>query len=248
MTADPQAEAEAQTQAQRPQPQPVPPPSAIITDIEGTTTPIAFVRDVLFPYARARLPELLATAGDPTAADPEIAAALAELDRLAPGRDRLATLQAWMDADAKVTPLKTLQGLIWRQGYRSGAIAGELYPDVAPALRRWARAGLRLYVYSSGSEEAQRLLFGHSVAGDLTPLFAGFFDTRVGGKREPASYRSIAAGIGLPAAELLFLSDTEAELDAATAAGLRTCQLLRAPDGTLPSPRHRTAADFTTIL
>ena len=219
------------------------PIAAIVTDIEGTTSRIAFVRDVLFPFARARLPALLEARAD----DPAVQAELAEITRLAPEQDPLAVLLGWMDQDAKITPLKTLQGLIWREGYLSGDLKGDLYPDVAPALRRWAAAGLRLYVYSSGSVDAQKLIFGHSVAGDLTRAFTGFFDTRVGAKREPESYRHIAAGIFLPPAEILFLSDIEAELDAAAAAGLRSCQLVRAEDGTAASERHQTAHDFREV-
>jgi enolase-phosphatase E1 len=212
------------------------PPAAVITDIEGTTTPISFVRDTLFPYARARLEAALSR--------PEAAAIVAEVERMVPGRPALATLNRWMDEDAKVTPLKSLQGLIWDAGYADGSLRGALYPDVTPALRRWARSGLKLYVYSSGSVAAQKLLFGHSVDGDLTGLFAGFFDTNVGHKREPESYDRLCIGINVPPAEVLFLSDVEAELDAASSAGLRTCQLVRAEDGTLASERHAVAADF----
>ena len=217
-------------------------PAAILTDIEGTTTPIAFVRDVLFPFARARLPALLERAGEPA-----IAEALAQTAALSGGRPALDALLAWMDEDAKVTPLKTLQGLIWGEGYRTGALKGRLYPDAAEALRRWHAAGLRLYVYSSGSEAAQRLIFGYSDAGDLAVLFSGFFDTSAGAKRDAASYTAIARAIGLPAGEILFLSDSEAELDAALAAGLATCQLVRPEDATIASSRHPTAATFAGV-
>lgn len=205
---------------------------AVVTDIEGTTSSIAFVKDVLFPYARERLADYVA-AGGPELAD-------------VPGPDRLATLRGWMEADAKVTALKAIQGRIWRAGFESGAIRGHLYPDTAPALRRWAGRGLRLYVYSSGSEDAQRLLFGHSEAGDLTGLFAGFFDTRVGAKRAADSYRAITRATGLPADTMLFLSDAAAELDAAGQAGLLTCQLLRPADGATPGA-HPQAADFDEV-
>ena len=219
------------------------PIAAVLTDIEGTTTPIAFVRDTLFPFARARLPGFLAGHGH----EPDVAAELAEVVRLAPGVQPLDALLKWMDQDAKVTPLKALQGMIWADGYASGALQGDLYPDVAPCLRRWSAGGTRLFVYSSGSVEAQRLIFRHSVAGDLAPVFAGFFDTRIGGKREAASYDRIAIGIGVPAAEVLFLSDTEAELDAAAAAGLRTCQVVRPEDDTQPLQTHPVASDFASV-
>jgi enolase-phosphatase E1 len=217
--------------------------AAVVTDIEGTTTPIAFVHRVLFPYARERLPGFLAA----QSAHPEVAAALAEVQHLAPDQAPLDTLLGWMDRDEKVTPLKALQGLIWDEGYRSGVLRSDLYPDVAPALRRWAGGGVRLAVYSSGSEAAQRLLFAHTPDGDLTGWFSGFFDTRVGAKRDAGSYHSIAAALHLPAAELLFLSDIEAELDAASAAGWQTCQLMRAHDGTAPSQRHAVAVDFSVV-
>ena len=218
-------------------------PACIVTDIEGTTTRIAFVHDVLFPYARVRMPEFLRA----HAARADVAAALAEVERLAPGADRLATLVDWMDADAKIAPLKTLQGLIWAEGYADGSLKGELYPDVAPALRRWHAAGVRLYVYSSGSVAAQKLLFRYSVAGDLEGLFSGFFDTGVGGKRESASYAAIVRAICAPAGGVLFLSDVAQELNAAAVAGLRTCQIVRPEDGTIADALHAQAANFDAV-
>jgi len=218
-------------------------PAAVVTDIEGTTTRISFVHDVLFAYARARLPAFL----EAHATREAVRAALAEVAVLAPEMAPLAALQAWMDADAKVTPLKTLQGLIWSEGYRRGDLRSEVYDDVVPALRRWHAAGVRLYVYSSGSEAAQRLLFGHLPQGDVTALFSGFFDTRVGPKRDFASYAAIASAAGLAAADMLFLSDIGAELDAAAAAGWRTCQVVRAADGTRPAAGHAQAADFDVV-
>lgn len=215
------------------------PPAAVITDIEGTTTPIAFVRDTLFPYARVRLPAFATTL--------QAAPYLAEVAAMAPDRPPLETLLRWMDEDAKLAPLKAMQGLIWEQGYVDGTLKGALYPDVGPSLRRWMKAGIRLYVYSSGSVAAQKLLFGHSVEGDLLSLFAGFFDTHIGPKREPESYDRLCIGINVPPHEVLFLSDVEAELDAASSAGLRTCQLVRAQDGTVASDRHQLAADFPAV-
>jgi enolase-phosphatase E1 len=215
------------------------PPAAILTDIEGTTTPIAFVHDVLFPYARARMAGWCAVRMD----DPVIG----EVARLAPHAPIVETLLGWMDRDEKITPLKTIQGMIWAEGYAKGEIKGDLYPDVPPALRRWAKAGLRLFVYSSGSEAAQRQIFGHAEAGDMTPLFQGFFDTRVGPKRVAQSYLDICRGANVSPAEFLFLSDVETELDAAAEAGLRTCQLVRPADGTAASARHQVAADFAQV-
>jgi enolase-phosphatase E1 len=212
---------------------------AVLTDIEGTTSAIAFVKDTLFPFAESALDGFL----DAHGADPAVAALLAEV----PGPDRRATLRGWMRDDVKATPLKALQGMIWRAGFEDGRLRGHLWPDVAPCLRGWHAAGIRLAVYSSGSEEAQRLLFRHAAAGNLEPLFGGFFDTRVGAKREAGSYVAIAAALGLPPGAILFLSDVAEELDAAAVAGLLTCQLVRAADGTHPSGRHVEAPDFPTV-
>lgn len=219
------------------------PPKLVLTDIEGTTTAIAFVHNTLFPFVAQALPEFLAV----HQGVPEVAAVLADVAAAEPGLPPLATLQGWMARDAKVTPLKALQGIMWRQGYADGRLRGHLWPDVAPALRAWHAAGTRLAVYSSGSEEAQRLLFGFSEAGDLAPLFDGFFDTRMGLKREAASYRHIAEALGLPAGEILFLSDVAEELDAAAQAGMPGCQLVRPEDGTKASGRHPQARDFTEV-
>jgi enolase-phosphatase E1 len=143
--------------------------------------------------------------------------------------------------------LKTLQGLIWEDGYRAGAIKGHVYADAARRLRVWAKSGVALYVYSSGSVAAQKLLFGHSVEGDLTPLFSGYFDTRIGPKKESQSYRALAAAIGRPAAAILFMSDSAEELDAAVRAGVKTVQLVRPEDGTTPSRSHPIATSFDDI-
>jgi len=188
---------------------------AILTDIEGTTSSIAFVAETLFPYARAALPAYVAAHGR------ELAPLLDEVRAVEPG-DPVATLQRWIDEDRKATPLKTIQGRIWAEGYANGAFKGHVYPDAADALRRWSAAGYRLYVYSSGSVQAQQLIFHHSDQGDLEPLFSGWFDTTSGPKREAASYARITATIGEAADAILFLSDVQAELDAAAAAGLRT--------------------------
>jgi enolase-phosphatase E1 len=213
--------------------------STVLTDIEGTTSAIAFVKDTLFPFALEALDGFL----DAHGAEPEVAAIMADV----PGPDRRATLRGWMAGDVKATPLKALQGLIWRAGFEDGRLRGHLWPDVAPCLRAWHAAGIGLAVYSSGSVEAQRLLFRHSLAGDLEPLFGGFFDTRMGHKREAASYAAIAAALGGSPGALLFLSDVAEELDAARAAGMQACQLVRAGDGTAPCDRHPMAADFPAV-
>ena len=217
-------------------------PDAVLTDIEGTLTSIRFMHRVLFPHARKALPALVARTDDPA-----VQAALDEVARLAPGEDPLPRLLGWMDDDLKITPLKVLQGITWRDGYQSGLLRGELYPDVAPALQRWHAAGTRLSVYSSGSEEAQRLLFGYSDAGDLGGLFEHFFDTRVGLKRDPTSYAGIAGTIGLAPGQILFLSDVTAELDAAADSGFVVCHLVRPEDGAAAGTVHPVAADFDEV-
>ncbi|MBN3082602.1 acireductone synthase [Pectobacterium polaris] len=219
---------------------------AIVTDIEGTTSDIRFVHSVLFPYARERLAYTVRQHGS----DPEIAQALNALRQElgqpdADSETLIAALNQFMDEDRKSTALKQLQGIIWRAGYRNGDFQGHLYPEVAAQLAAWQQQGLRLYVYSSGSVEAQQLLFGYSNAGDLRPLFSDYFDTRVGAKRETDSYRTIAQAIGLPAEQLLFLSDIRQELDAAQEAGWHTCQLIR--DDADNVSRHRQVARFDQI-
>ncbi|MEQ9899727.1 acireductone synthase [Pectobacterium punjabense] len=220
--------------------------NAIVTDIEGTTSDIRFVHRVLFPYARERLADTVQQHGS----DPEIAQALNALRQELgqPDADSdvlIAALHQFMDEDRKSTALKQLQGIIWRAGYRNGDFQGHLYPEVAKQLAAWQQQGLRLYVYSSGSVEAQQLLFGYSNAGDLRALFSDYFDTRVGAKRETNSYRTIAQAIGLPAEQLLFLSDIRQELDAAQEAGWHTCQLIR--DDADSVSRHRQVARFDQI-
>lgn len=219
---------------------------AILTDIEGTTSSLSFVKDVLFPYSRARLADFVRV----HAHEPAVRAQLNEVAKIV-GRglsddEAIAELTAWIDADKKATPLKALQGLIWEAGYREGAYRGHVYGDVARQLRAWKERGLKLYVFSSGSALAQKLLFGHTAFGDLTPLFSDYFDTTVGQKRDPASYRAIAEKIGLPAAEILFLSDVREELDAARAAGMQTAQVLR--EGVTPAVGHAQTKTFNDIV
>jgi enolase-phosphatase E1 len=185
--------------------------SAVVTDIEGTTGSIAFVHKVLFPYARARLPGFIARHGGEVAATLDtVRAAEGDLDDDA----LVALLRRWIDEDRKAPALKTLQGLIWREGYESGDLVGHVYDDAVRMLRRWREQGLSLYVYSSGSVAAQKLLFGHSAAGDLTPLFGGYFDLAVGPKTSADSYRRIAEALAADAGTILFLSDSAPEISA----------------------------------
>ena len=205
---------------------------AVLVDIEGTTSTIAFVHDVLFPYADEHLDAYVAAhRAEPAVAEAlRDAAQLAGLEPDAGDAAVLACLHAWIAEDRKATPLKALQGLIWAEGFERAGLRAHVYPDAAAGLRRWHDAGLLLYVYSSGSVEAQRVLFANSVHGDLATLFSGNFDTTVGSKREAASYRVIADIIGRAPEDVVFLSDVDAELDAARAAGMQTVRLLRPAD------------------
>lgn len=225
---------------------------AILTDIEGTTSSISFVRDVLFPYARRALPGFVQSRGQEPAVRKWLDAVAAENGAMCSDAMIAEVLQGWIDEDRKHTALKALQGMIWADGYRNGEYTAHVYADAPPALAQWRAAGLPLYVYSSGSVASQRLFFGYSDAGDLTGLFNGWFDTEIGGKREAGSYRRIAEAIGIDASGILFLSDIVEELDAAREAGLSTVLVDRRND--YPQPRtgdathgHRRVESFDAI-
>ncbi|HTZ56374.1 MAG TPA: acireductone synthase [Candidatus Acidoferrum sp.] len=221
---------------------------AALIDIEGTVGSIAFVRDVLFPYASERMDEYVTSHRDEPAVREVLDQTAAESGASRENEPALlAALHDWSNRDVKVTPLKALQGMIWIDGYTSSGLRGHLYPDAIDALRRFHDGGVALYVYSSGSVAAQKLLFGNSVAGDLLPLFAGFFDTTIGGKREVTSYERILGEIGAAPNETIFFSDNEAELDAALDAGIQTVQLARPQDLTVPTTRHASVESFAPI-
>ena len=209
-------------------------PRVILTDIEGTTSSISFVKNVLFPYARKALPGFIATHGNEPDVRRWLDAVATEIGGACQDSLVAETLQGWIDQDRKHTALKALQGKIWETGYRNGDYKAHFYPEVAAVLKGWHAAGLPLYVYSSGSVAAQKQFFGFSDAGDLTALVSGWFDTEIGGKREAESYRRIVDAIGVPAGEILFLSDVVEELDAARDAGLQTRLLDRLDDYPLP--------------
>lgn len=221
---------------------------AIVTDIEGTTSSISFVKDVLFPYARKRLPAYIETHGDRPEVQHWLHEAAKEADIVEASRQEiLDMLLRWIDEDRKSTALKALQGMIWQDGYEAGEYCAHMYPEVSARLHAWRGEGLHLYVYSSGSVPAQKLFFRYSEAGDLSPLFSGYFDTETGPKREQVSYQRIVAAIGELPEHVLFLSDVVEELDAARAAGLRTGWLLRPPLEVPPAPKHPAYASFDAI-
>lgn len=218
---------------------------AIITDIEGTTSSLSFVKDVLFPYAREHLAEFVAQHRD----EARVRELLQQADIEAGGGlsddELVAQLLRWIDEDKKASALKSLQGLIWEHGYTNGDFTGHIYADAVEQLKVWQQQGIRLFVYSSGSVYAQKLLFAHTAYGDLTPLFESYFDTHIGHKREAASYQQILQQLQLPADECLFLSDIKEELDAAKSAGMQTRWLVR--DGQPESKEHIQLVNFAQI-
>jgi len=197
----------------------------VLLDIEGTTTPIAFVHERLFAYVRSQLPTYVASHWN----DQPVQGAVRQLNDECTAEGRraitdpdtlLRVVRELMDQDRKSPGLKTLQGLIWEDGYQAGELRGEVWDDVPVAMRQWRSEGREIAIYSSGSELAQRRLFESTAAGDLTPLITAFFDTRVGAKVQADSYTKIAQALGQPASSILFVSDVTAELRAARGAGL----------------------------
>lgn len=228
----------------------------ILTDIEGTTSSISFVKDVLFPYAAKQLPEFLQQHHNEAAVQQQIQATaeLAQQEGRQISADDLNAINdclvQWIHNDKKATPLKALQGMIWKQGYESGDYQAHMYPDATQLLQQWHQAGIPLYVYSSGSVQAQKLFYKYSQDGDLLPLFSGHFDTTSGGKREEQSYLNILQHLqqthDITAENVLFLSDIEEELEAAYDAGLQTCWLVREQD--LPAnTNHPACHSFAAI-
>ncbi|MBI1300813.1 MAG: acireductone synthase [Alphaproteobacteria bacterium] len=219
---------------------------AIVTDIEGTTSSLAFVKDALFPYAYKKLPDyiwnnqeaLTDLINDVREEEKNHDLSLEEV---------IEVLLRYIEEDQKVTALKALQGMIWKEGYEAGELYGHIYDDAVRGLKRWKDQGIELYIYSSGSIEAQKLLFGNTPAGDLTPLFSGYFDTTTGSKKAAESYQKIAEEIGVSALDILFLSDSIDEINAASEIGMNVIILDR--DGLIHDAMGHTAVqDFDEIL
>jgi enolase-phosphatase E1 len=237
---------------------------AILLDIEGTTTPVDFVYQVLFPYARRHLREFIARQHAAEAVRADLARLRAEQaddasktppppawrdEAVESELESAAAYALWlMDQDRKSTGLKSLQGKIWEAGYRRGELRGQVYEDVPPALARWMRQQKSISIFSSGSVLAQQLLFAHTTAGDLTPWLRSYFDTTTGAKHEAESYRRIAAALELPPAEILFLSDVAAELDAAQRAGMQTALCVRAAQPPSATSLHPIIHTFDQVF
>ena len=223
-------------------------PKYILTDIEGTTTSISFVADVLFPYFLEHIDEVKASINEPSVRaqiEATKRTVAEEENKAIDDEEAISYLEHWCRIDRKHPALKALQGMIWEKGYKNGQLKGHVYPEVPAMLKAWKDKGLKLGIYSSGSVPAQKLLFGFSEAGNLTSNFSDYFDTVVGHKRELQSYKNIILALGLPAAEILFLSDIEQELDAAREAGMQTIKLIR--PGTDTNSTHKTASDFNEV-
>lgn len=220
----------------------------ILTDIEGTTTSMSFVSDELFPYFRVNINDLLKLKSNPIVEEAFVQtkelAWTEDSWRIESDEEIIATLHRWSIEDRKITPLKTVQGVLWKQGYEDGTLKGHVYEDVPPKLKDWKANGIELGVFSSGSIAAQKLIFGHSISGDLTPYFSHYFDTITGGKRETATYSNIAHLLNRNPAGILFLSDIREELECAKQAGFQTIQLVRKGAS---RDWDRTANDFSEI-
>lgn len=234
----------------------------LLLDIEGTTTPIDFVFKTLFPFASAHVETFLRS----HSASFEVQEIIAELRSTWSGAassgapvwvestadEKLSSAAAYIrwliSRDSKITPLKTLQGKIWEEGFRNGELKGEIYSDVAPALVRWRAQNKAMAIFSSGSVLAQKLLFAHSTAGDLSEFLSTYFDTTTGPKREPSSYQKIAAALQLSPPQILFISDVPAELDAARAVHLHTAHSLRPGIAAQSNPSHSVVRTFDEVF
>ncbi|KAH8417268.1 hypothetical protein KR222_007618 [Zaprionus bogoriensis] len=235
----------------------------VLLDIEGTTTSISFVHDVLFPYAKQNAESYLRDTWE-TEQTKQIVEDLRQLPQFAEfataqasqaAVDKLQEISKFVnyliEKDLKVTPLKTLQGLIWAKGYASGELKGHVYEDVPAALKAWQEAGLRIAIYSSGSVAAQKLIFGHSIAGDLLPQLSAHFDTHVGHKQQSESYTNIAQSLQVAPQHVLFLTDVPGEAAAARAAGMLTV-ILQRPGNAALSDEQKAANvlvdDFSALI
>lgn len=237
---------------------------AVLLDIEGTTTPISFVHEVLFPFARSHVGDYLVTHAGSTETDSDIAGLLREHavdvnDQLdpptiidGPGPERIESIVAYVqwliDSDRKSTALKSLQGKIWKQGYAERKLKAPIFPDVPPALERWRACGIQASIFSSGSVLAQQLLFAHTEAGDLTHLIESYFDTTTGPKTATDSYQEIALALRQTEPEVLFISDVVAELNAASAAGMQTLLSVRPGNPPQIAGPHQVIQSFGEVL
>lgn len=236
----------------------------VLLDIEGTTTPVEFVYEILFPFARQHVREFVEEHFNSEAVRADVEALREEHradalkgngppawteDSAGSLLDSAVSYVHWlMDQDRKSRALKSLQGKIWEGGYQTGRLRGQVYADVPPAFERWKKQGRGIYIFSSGSVLAQKLIFAHTTEGNLTPYLDGYFDTTTGAKTSAASYQSIGEKIGAPADEVLFVSDVAAELDAARDAGMTTALCVRPGSREPEQPAHTIVRTFDEIF
>jgi enolase-phosphatase E1 len=218
--------------------------AGILLDIEGTTTPISFVYDVLFPFARKHLADYLSQTDLSDLRKEHQAETQNPPAWSAPPIQYVEWL---MDQDRKSTALKRIQGEIWLAGYQNGELHSEVFPDVPIALERWRSKDIEVRIFSSGSVLAQRLLFSHTKAGDLTRFLSGYYDTTTGAKSDPRSYAAIANGFGIALSDIVFISDVTRELDAARTAGMKTLLCVRPGNHPQPPHDHETVTTFDTL-
>ena len=230
---------------------------AVLLDVEGTVAPVTFVYDVMFPFARRHVDRFLKAQWETSEVQEAVdliakdigkpsSSAWFEGASTAEQQDVVnMVVGELMDEDSKATGLKQLQGLIWRSGFENGELVSMLFDDVLPRIKLWKKEGLELYIYSSGSVDAQRLFFGHTTAGNLLDLFSGHFDTKVGAKNELGSYTKIAKSIGHQPEHVLFISDSLIELEAAKLAGMQT--IWRPDDPSKQNANHTVITSFAEI-
>ena len=228
---------------------------AILCDIEGTTTSVEFAQKVLFPISYERMESFIhENCGIDLVRNEieEVKTRIATAEGKSPDQvtpaEVIATLRSWIEQDKKEGLLKSIQGKIWKESFESGKIKGHVYPDVPECFRQWKQLGLIISIFSSGSIEAQELIFKYSEAGDLTPYLHSYFDTTTGPKKEAASYHTIAVKLSLKTEEILFLSDVTAELDAAQSAGMQTTLLVREGQTPPSNNQHRVATSFHNVI
>jgi enolase-phosphatase E1 len=226
---------------------------AILLDIEGTTSPVAFVYEVLFPYARYKLESFLIQNWERPDVREDIALLVQELasEGMPPPDDSSSAVRAllrFMDEDRKSTSLKSIQGKVWEAGFNGGVLKSSFFDDVPPALARWRAGGFKVAIYSSGSVQAQKLLFSHAESGDLTGNISAWFDTRSGAKTEAESYSRIASGLGFNEPTVLFISDNPKELDAAVKAGMDVLLAIRPGNAPISDPsRFQSITSFDQV-
>ena len=221
----------------------------ILMDIEGTTSSISFVKDVLFPYFLLNIDDI-----NKLSNIKEVKYAFGQVLRIVKREENrdittseevILQLKKWCEQDLKITPLKTLQGILWQKGYQNGELLGHVYDDVPVMLENWNLLGKKMGIFSSGSVNAQKLLFSHSVKGNLSTYFSNYFDTNIGSKRDSDTYSLITKQLALPSNRILFLSDVIEELAAADMAGMKTIQITR--EGNLQA-WPQSVSDFSEII